>query len=258
MKLKVHPLAAGLPRMSDSEFRELKDSIRKRGKPDHPVVLLDGQILDGAHRAECCDDLGLPTPTVDYDGDRSQPAIIDFVWRANGLRRHLTPNQRAIWGAKMVTTAGKGQSERNASNEAFTQTDAAKTAGVSRTAIQQAAKVLEQAEPEVSQAVTEGIATVADAAAIASKPKATQRKAVKRVKSGKARTLKEAAEPHERGGKQKNDPRMFERMKASINKLSRDIDDMNSAMPGEKFRRAMHGHCDGLLNALKDWQRSLR
>lgn len=255
MKLDVHPLAELFPDLSASEFSEMVQSIKDDGL-DEPIVVSDGKILDGRHRYKACLKAGVNPTTVAYDGAKTPEAIAKFVWRANGVRRHLTASQRSMIAAKMANAPRGDQS--NTPIGVLTQGQAAEAVGASLREVQRAARVLKDAAPEVAEAVTNGEVTVTDAAAIAEAPKPAQRKAVKQVKSGKAKTLKAALEPHERGGKQKNDPRLFERLRSDIGKLARSIDDLNRAMPADKFRRAMHGHCDGLLGSLKDWQRAVR
>lgn len=88
----VHPAAALLPRMSKSDFQELKRSIREDGQR-HPIILYRGEILDGVHRALACSEIGLEPKVEEYDG--SDPYTYTIV--ANFSRRHLTTSQRAMF-----------------------------------------------------------------------------------------------------------------------------------------------------------------
>lgn len=88
----VHPAAALLPRMSKSDFQELKRSIREDGQR-HPIILYRGEILDGVHRALACVEIGLEPKVEEYDG--SDPYTYTIV--ANFSRRHMTASQRAMF-----------------------------------------------------------------------------------------------------------------------------------------------------------------
>lgn len=60
-KYRVHEIASRLPRMSDDEFTELKESIRTQGLL-HPVIVSDIDpllIIDGRNRVRACVELGL-------------------------------------------------------------------------------------------------------------------------------------------------------------------------------------------------------
>ena len=48
--MEVHELSKIFPPMSDEDFAELKQDIAKNGLLN-PIVLHEGQVLDGAHRA---------------------------------------------------------------------------------------------------------------------------------------------------------------------------------------------------------------
>ena len=67
-RLEVHPLALLVP---PSKGVDVRKAI------DHPVVLLDGAILDGRARVREAVRLGLPCPCVHHDGTRDDhPALV--------------------------------------------------------------------------------------------------------------------------------------------------------------------------------------
>jgi hypothetical protein len=94
--LRPHPLAEMVPRMLDYEYAELVADI-KDNKLKDKIVLHEGMILDGRHRAEALAELGIPIDkgkTRDFDPAREgDPA--DFVISRNIMRRHLSKAQRA-------------------------------------------------------------------------------------------------------------------------------------------------------------------
>ena len=50
-QLIAHPIANIFPRMSDTEFDELVEDIKKNGLQEH-IWLYEGKILDGRNRYE--------------------------------------------------------------------------------------------------------------------------------------------------------------------------------------------------------------
>jgi ParB-like chromosome segregation protein Spo0J len=49
MKLSTHPIAELMPNMSTGGYEALKAGIKEHGQ-EVPILLLNGQILDGRHR----------------------------------------------------------------------------------------------------------------------------------------------------------------------------------------------------------------
>ena len=92
-RLERHPLSAIWGDMPEGEYRQFVESIRDTKETYNKFIIwtYEGKVLDGWHRYKACEELGIPAPTLPYNGQ--DPA--GFVIRANGLRRHLTPGQRA-------------------------------------------------------------------------------------------------------------------------------------------------------------------
>lgn len=95
--LVPHRLAGLIPQMSDVEFAELRDDITANGLKQ-PIVLFEGEILDGRHRYRACVDAGVEPEFTEYDGDT--PA--SFVLSLNVKRRQLSKSQRAAIAALML------------------------------------------------------------------------------------------------------------------------------------------------------------
>jgi DNA modification methylase len=89
---KIHPACLVFPRLSDEELQELADDIGERGLL-HPIVLLDGKVLDGRNRLEACKIAGVEPRFIEWDGDGSP---LEWVISTNLIRRHLTSSQRAV------------------------------------------------------------------------------------------------------------------------------------------------------------------
>ena len=89
---KVHPVASVFPLMEGPEFDELVEDIDLSGQRV-PIVVYNGELLDGRNRLRACLKLGIapvvtqyiPKPNVDIGG---------WIISINAMRRNLTPDQR--------------------------------------------------------------------------------------------------------------------------------------------------------------------
>jgi hypothetical protein len=97
----IHPLSALFPPMTDEEFAELKESIKKHGLRDK-IVLFDGQILDGRNREAACHELKIPPVFRNFDPSLDGDSVVDFVADKNLTRRSLSTSQRAAVAADLV------------------------------------------------------------------------------------------------------------------------------------------------------------
>jgi hypothetical protein len=184
MKLDEHPLAQLFPNMSETGYRALKEDIEANGLQT-PLYTWRGQLIDGRHRLKVCEELGVEPAVLEVN--LPEEGLASFVWSLNGVRRHLTTGQRTLVAALMSRESKRGRPEPgeinaqncaisapgeiNASNEASTeplvpptptQTQAAKTVGVSRRYVQQAANLLRQDEP-LAREVHQGHITLSTA-----------------------------------------------------------------------------------------------
>ena len=81
-----------MPRLGTDEYADLEQSIRADGVIVPIVVSADGHIVDGHHRAEIADRLGIDCPRVVKHGDQTE--LRTFAYTLNLHRRHLTREQR--------------------------------------------------------------------------------------------------------------------------------------------------------------------
>ena len=112
LDLTQHPLGAIVPPMTDGEFRDLVVSVRTHGVQEPCLLLLDGQVLDGWHRYRAAREADARVETEDYGGDDP----LGVVMRANAVRRHLTPRQRAdlfVAARKALEAAGAKRRDAN-------------------------------------------------------------------------------------------------------------------------------------------------
>lgn len=177
MKLDFHPVADAFRLLVEDELQSLADDIGKRGLQS-PIVLLEGKILDGRNRYTACRMAKVVPTTVDYDGETDLDSLVAFVRAANELRRHDTPSQRAMAGAKLrelFEADAKARSKKNLKigeespmgpNEPVGRSaaKAAAATGSSESNVKRASTVLKSAPPEVVAAVERGEISVSAAA----------------------------------------------------------------------------------------------
>jgi hypothetical protein len=180
----IHPIAKCYPKITGSDFTELRKSIRTQGLLN-PIVLFEGQILDGSNRYRACmaEDI---TPTF-----KQLPAGIDpflYVIAQNESRRHLSVEQRAHIGAKLAKLrAGGDRRSPDFRTSADGSTEAvAKKLKVSSKSIERARRVQKKGAPEVVEASEQGEVNLSQAERIAALPKEQQAPVLAVVKSQKA------------------------------------------------------------------------
>ena len=89
--MKQHKLSAAFPRMPQDEFLKLIDDIKANGQQT-PIVVFEGDVLDGWHRYQACESIGIECAKEPYLGDDPRA----YVKSQNLHRRHLTESQRAV------------------------------------------------------------------------------------------------------------------------------------------------------------------
>ncbi len=83
--------------MEASEFDSLKKNIAENGLVE-PIVIYEGQILDGRNRWLACKEVCVTPHFQDYTGD--QP--VSYVISKNLERRHLSKSQRAMLAVEFL------------------------------------------------------------------------------------------------------------------------------------------------------------
>lgn len=182
MDYQPHELSRAFPDMSADQFDRLCSDIKANGLL-HPVVLFEGQILDGRHRYLACRKVGVSPRFEDYAG--SDP--VAYVTSENAARRHLTPSQIAHAVAAMAGWEREQARKRRAHGETapgkrLAPTDAkrsddgesgrvrevlASKAGVGVKTVERAIKVRERGTDALNAKVAAGAITVNEAEKIA-------------------------------------------------------------------------------------------
>lgn len=96
-KRKNHPYADLFPMMTEAELEALSEDIKEHGLR-HPIVLYQGQVLDGRNRLLACEKAGVEPTFTEFEGD--EDAALALVVSLNVQRRDLTPGQRALSAAR--------------------------------------------------------------------------------------------------------------------------------------------------------------
>lgn len=170
----LHPAAALFPAMDEAAFAALVADIAAHGQRE-PILILDGQVIDGRHRLRACEQLGLEPLVRQVSADDGDP--FGLVVSLNLHRRHLSEGQRAIIAARLATLP-HGRPDANAQICAFTQDEAAQHLKVSRRTVQHARAVLDHGIDELQAAVKGGEISVSAAAELSRLPADTQRAAL--------------------------------------------------------------------------------
>lgn len=185
--MKRHPLSSAFPSMPDEELAALTDDIQTFGQRESGVVL-DGMVLDGWHRYQACQRLGIEFNYVDFEYEYPDTDPVAFVMSRNAFRRHLNASQRAAAIVACSNWRGTGRidpepnageaSHSPAPSAVLTNAEMAKVAGVGERTIRQA-KAADRAG--LGDAVRAGTISAKQGAQVAAMPDA-QREAI--VKSG--------------------------------------------------------------------------
>jgi hypothetical protein len=172
--LKQHKLSAAFPPMAEHEYLELSDSIEIAGVLN-PIVIFEGEILDGWHRYCAAQTLGMACPAVELDA-LTDPR--DFVLAQNRYRRHISAAQSAMATSAVYAWQSNGRpgGEKPGTECRVSKTTSqlAEIAGTSERTIRQAKAVQTGAGPEVQEAVRRGEIGLPKAAAIAKLPQREQ------------------------------------------------------------------------------------
>ena len=182
--MKWHEFANVFPMLGDEHLRELADDIERNGQRFPVIVDEDGLVLDGRNRATACRMLGIEPRVEVFSGSDAEK--LDYVVSLNLSRRHLDTSQRALVASNLATLRhGVNVEKQDAQIQAssIAQGEAADRLNVSRSSVQTARKIQENAAPEVVEAVERGELSLNKAAKL-TKAEPDKKKQAKAVASG--------------------------------------------------------------------------
>ena len=170
----LHPAAEIFPVMDEAAFAALVADIAAHGQRE-PILILDGQVIDGRHRLRACEQLGITPLVREVTADEGDP--LDLVISLNLHRRHLNESQRAMVAARLETLSHGQRADtlRDANLHVCSRSSAAQALSVSGRSVAHAAKVQTHGVQELVQAVDHGEISVSAAAQLSRLPEATQR-----------------------------------------------------------------------------------
>ena len=168
----VHPENI-MPPAIGGDFELLCDDIAAKGQID-PAKLVDGMLLDGVQRGRACERAGVELWAEDYTLPDDMTAA-DYVLSMMA-RRNLTQGQRQILVSDLRAL---GLSHKQA----------IAAAGVSDKGGKNAVRVVNTADPAVTDTVRAGLASVNDAMAVMNLPENVQQSAAAELADGEATRL---------------------------------------------------------------------
>lgn len=204
MTIPFHPLANLFPLIEGKEFDELVADVRENGLLE-PIVLLDGQILDGRNRYRAgleakvlhaqnsaailgAWEAGVAVACFEkFDRDVSGDPL-SWVLSKNLHRRHLSENQRTMIAAEIATMRqgrpsewDKDREDKPANRRDLSQDEAAELLNVSTRSVQRGRQVIERGAPELVNAVKRDEIAVSAAAEVAKLSPADQLEVLRSV-----------------------------------------------------------------------------
>jgi oligoribonuclease (3'-5' exoribonuclease) len=106
---KAHEYASLFPLATDDELLKMAEDIKQRGL-QCPIIMLDGQVLDGRNRLAACELAGIAPRFEQYSG--TDPLADVVSWNLH--RRHLSTSQLAELAVELKPMFSKQAKERQA------------------------------------------------------------------------------------------------------------------------------------------------
>lgn len=107
--LTVHEAAEIFPLMSEAELKALSENIATEGLKE-PIVLYEGQVLDGRNRLEACRRAGVKPTFTEIDLNGTAP--IEYVVKMNIDNRNLSIPQRCAIAVQLLPGLAERAHER--------------------------------------------------------------------------------------------------------------------------------------------------
>jgi hypothetical protein len=141
--LEPYPLAAIFPELPAEELRLLAQDIKERGQIE-PIILYQGQILDGRNRYRACQMVGVKPRFEEFNPKSAQRSPEEFVLSRNLRRRHLSSGQKAAialeW-ADQLELRPRSENAKTKGRPRGAVTEAAKHIGIERQRVFEARQI---------------------------------------------------------------------------------------------------------------------
>jgi len=240
--VKEHKVTKLFPEMSDEQYQLLRDDIALYGLRE-PIVVYEGQIVDGRHRYRACVELGIKPEQQDWDG---QGLLVEYVLSKNLHRRHLTTSQRAMVAADIrpfLEPEAKGRqgtrtdlgANLRESEKGKSSAYAAKLVNISPRIVEEAVKIKKIGVPKLADMVKSGIVSINAASKLSEMPREIQQNVVSinDSKQLKARLRQLRKKPESIGHEQT----LFRSVRALLTKATQLVGDEDPEILASKLVR---------------------
>jgi len=117
-QLKIHPVAALFPPLTDQEFQQLVADIKTNGQHVPITLTADGKtIVDGINRWKACKLAGVEAKFRNLPKSYDETETINFIISANMRRRDLAAGQKAMIGLEIAPHLEAAAKERKVSGK---------------------------------------------------------------------------------------------------------------------------------------------
>jgi DNA-binding XRE family transcriptional regulator len=114
-KLEYHEICKWLPYKVETIGDIASDMLKNGYRPDRPIVLYEGQILDGRHRYEAAIKAAVEPDFVEFEG--TFDAAVNYVTSENVARRHLSNAEKEFFYVQMANAVGVQSRGGNGNNQ---------------------------------------------------------------------------------------------------------------------------------------------
>jgi hypothetical protein len=275
MKVKIDPEFAKLiPDVAHDEDSELEREVLRDGRILNPLIVWDHNniLLDGHRRHRLTirhPTLKIPAPIVMHFESRQEAH--DWIIRHQLSKRNTTAEQRRYLIGKLYSERKRDPAENLKKGpdspvpQVAVSEQLAKENNISVDTVQRAAHFAEAVDavaevaPEIKAAVLSGEvkATTADLEKVAELSPAKAAAVARKITSGQAKSVKAALPPKPARGQPKIDVRKFEKAKANVGKIVREMTDLKEHAGGATFHETIRKALNEILTTVDAWRKAV-
>ncbi len=194
---ETHPVADAVPLMVGDVYDRLVENITDVGLLQ-PIWLYKGLILDGRNRLRACIDAEVEPRFKELTDDTEIEDLAAFVLSMNHHRRHLTLTQRAMASGRLdKLVAGRPAKTLpvGSVSKGLTTDNIAEELDISPRTVARAREVIDNAVPEIVQAVDDEVMSVRAGSDASRLPPEKQREIAAKAKDENVRAMIDAEKP---------------------------------------------------------------